>query len=229
MSKSAGFEKGYAFSPNVRTRIWNNGHSGSERQTASHPVRVFEAESRRLAETYAKSGLYPKDGTSPLWTVDWYAFRAYPLSDGVHVVRMFAESTQTAQYIASRLPKAEEERQLASRAVGFYEHGKLLREYRVNELITNPDDLKHSVKHVIWIAGETLDRTGTKFVLNTQDQNQITFNATTGEILSRGKVGLASPRMPYILAGTAVLMLLFASALAWYVRRVKIPSSIHPN
>jgi hypothetical protein len=68
----------------------------------------YRAESKRLAETYRKSGLFPKDGTTPLWTVDWYAFRAYPLSDGVHLVRLYADSTQTAHYISSRLPKAEE-------------------------------------------------------------------------------------------------------------------------
>ena len=187
---------------------------------------TYRAESRRLAATYPKSGLYPKDGTTPLWTVDWYAFRVYPLSDAVHVVRLYADSTMTAHYIAHRLPKAEEERQLAARAVGFYAHGRLVREYRLNELVTDPDELKHSVQHVIWIAGETLDhRTGTKFVLNTQDQNQITFDAATGEILSRSKIGLASPRTPYILAGTAVLTALAAVALYWFVRRVKVPGA----
>jgi hypothetical protein len=185
----------------------------------------YRAESRRLAETYRKSGLYPKDGTTPLWTVDWYSFRAYPLSDGVHVVRLHADSTLTAQYIASRLPKAEEERQLAARAVGFYANGTLVREYRVNDLVTNPDDLKHSMKHVIWIAGESLDRTGTKFVLNTQDQNQITFDALTGEVLARRQVGTASRWMPYILAVTAVLIVLSALGLVWFVRRVKVPGA----
>jgi hypothetical protein len=183
----------------------------------------YRDESKRLAATYPKSGLYPKDGTTPLWTVDWYSFRAYPLSDAVHVVRLYADSTFTAQYVANRLPEAEEERQLASRAVGFYANGNLVREYRVNDLVTNPDELKHSMKHVIWIAGEALDRTGTKFVLNTQDQNQITFDAATGEVLHRGKVGLASPRMPYILAAVAVLITLTAVGLYWFVRRVKVP------
>jgi hypothetical protein len=185
----------------------------------------YRVESRRLAETFRHSGLYSKLSATPLWTVDWYSFRTYPLADGVHLVRLFADSTQTAQYISSRLPKAEEERQLEGRAVGFYENGKLVREYRVRDLVTNPDDLKHSVKHVIWIAGEALDRTGTKFILNTQDQNQITFDAKTGEILHRGKVGTESPRMPYILAGTAGLMVLMAVGLYWFVRRVKLPVS----
>ncbi|HEY2786108.1 MAG TPA: hypothetical protein VGJ05_14160 [Fimbriiglobus sp.] len=182
----------------------------------------YREESNRLAATYPKSGLYPKDGTTPLWTVDWFAFRVYPLADAIHLVRMYADSTLTAQYVASRLPKAEEKFQLESPGVGFYERGKLLRQYRVDELVTNPEDLKHSIKHVIWIAGEVLDRTGKKFVLNTQDQNQITFDAATGEILSRGKIGLASPRMPYILTATAIAMVLFAVALAWFVRRVKV-------
>src|SRR4029079_6267294 len=106
----------------------------------------------------------------------------------------YADSTQTAHYIASRLPKAEEDRHLAAPAVGFYEAANLVRESHVRELLTDPDELKHSVKHVLWIAGEALDRTGTKFVLNTQDQNQIMFDAKTGEILSRGKIGMGSPR-----------------------------------
>ncbi len=182
----------------------------------------YRVESRRLAEAYPQSGLYPKDSTTPLWTVDWYSFQVYPLSDAIHVVRLHADSTQTAQYVASRLPKAVESYQLAAPGVGFYERGKLIRQYRVNELVTNPEDLKHSIKHVIWIAGEVLDRSGTKFILNTQDQNQITFDAATGEILSQRKIGLESPRMPYILAATAVLMILFALALAWFVRRVKV-------
>lgn len=184
---------------------------------------LYRDESRRLAATYPKSGLFPKGGTTPLWTVDWYSFRVYPLSDGVHAVRLYAESTLTAHYIANRLPKDEEDRQLSGRAVGFYANGKLLREYRVHELVTDPAGLKHSMKHVIWIAGEVLDRGGTRFILNTQDQNQITFDATTGDVLSRTRLGLASPRMPYILAGTAALTIAFAAGLVWSVRRFKPP------
>jgi hypothetical protein len=45
-----------------------------------------DAEIRRV---YPQSGLYRNDGSAaPLWTVDWYAFKVFVASDGVHLVRL---------------------------------------------------------------------------------------------------------------------------------------------
>ena len=41
-----------------------------------------------LSKRYEKSGLYQNNGsTTPLWTVDWYAYRVHIVSVGVHMVR----------------------------------------------------------------------------------------------------------------------------------------------
>src|SRR5947208_2104264 len=52
-------------------------------------VSVDSREGAALRGKYQRSGLYRNDGTvNPLWTVDWYSWRVFPASDGVHLVRV---------------------------------------------------------------------------------------------------------------------------------------------
>lgn len=83
---------------------------------------------------YTKSGLYKNDGsTIPLWTVDWCGRVLLP-SDGIHVIR----SGPWASWGGDE-------------AFSFYSRGRLLRTYRVGDLVDWPELLPHSVSHLKWL------------------------------------------------------------------------------
>jgi len=51
-----------------------------------------------LGEIYQSSGLYALGNSStPLWTIDWYAFSAAPSEDGKHLVRLGPWASSTSQ------------------------------------------------------------------------------------------------------------------------------------
>jgi hypothetical protein len=175
---------------------------------------LYVAETQKLAAKYPASGLYTNDGsTTPIFTVDWYSFRVYPANDGLHVLSIDATSTFTAQYIANTLSDEDVQKQLNAPAVVVYEKDKPIRTHLLKDLVKDPAACKRSVQHLIWLAGEAVDPSGTKLVLNTQDQNQYTFDLSSGDIISQRKTGLQSPRLPYIIAGTTAVVLLCAFGL----------------
>src|SRR5262245_49537498 len=79
------------------------------------------AKGKEVQQKYDQSGLYRNDGSrEPLWTVDGYSWKAYPASDGVHLVcvslfvhhgssppgqvlRFFANGKPTGVYTADEL------------------------------------------------------------------------------------------------------------------------------
>jgi hypothetical protein len=98
------------------------------------PKSRFVRKKPELRKRYKQSGLYRKGMPGrPLWTIDWFAWNVYPASDGHHLVRMG--------------PWASSEEDLA---VAFYRDGRLLREWKINELVKDPQSLPHSVSHFEW-------------------------------------------------------------------------------
>jgi hypothetical protein len=121
-----------------------------------------------LWQVYEQSGLYRNDGsTEPLWTVDWYAFHTIVASDGVHLIRY---GNWTSSY--------------DKEAIAFFANGKLLRTYRINQLVDIPILLPHSVSHFDWLKSDAFDDASLEFSLTTYDGNRIVFDARTGEIIS---------------------------------------------
>jgi hypothetical protein len=172
---------------------------------------------RELRTKYPASGLYRNDGsTTPLWTADWYAYAVYPADDGVHLVREDSPARATAGPIAKRPPEEKVQEQLDGPALSFLANGKVLKTYSVRELIAKPEDLPNSVTHVLWNAGLVLTRDGKRFVLMTQDAQQIIFDPETGNIISRKPAGLGNAKV-WVMRGLMAFIALFfvAAFVRW--------------
>lgn len=98
------------------------------------PTTTYARKDDKLRKRYRRSGLYRKGAPQrALWTIDWYAFQVYPASDGHHLVRMG--------------PWASSPEDLA---VAFYRDGRLLHQFKINQLVKDPISLPHSVSHFQW-------------------------------------------------------------------------------
>ena len=128
----------------------------------------FGEKTRKIREAHPVSGLYRNDGTSePLWTVDWYASGAEIYSDGVHLVR--------------HGPWAQ---RLSDEAISFFANGKLLRSYRVSDLIKDRSRLERTVSHFFWQEDVRLDDRALRYTVATVDRRCYVFDVTTGAIVS---------------------------------------------
>jgi hypothetical protein len=126
----------------------------------------FIRRDEELRQIYPKSGLYRNDGSStPLWTVDWYSFSVEVSSDGRH--------------LAKYGPWAQGYGELA---LAFYEDGKEIASYRVDQLVTIPfyPFLPHSKSHYEWLkTSENDDKQGT-LEIETMSGDRYTFNIASG-------------------------------------------------
>ncbi len=173
---------------------------------------------RTVRDKYAKSGLYRQSGelvwelNAPYAPID----NVFPAADGVHLARLEGDWWIERDYPSdtNRLPAEEETRQLAAPAVGFYANGRLVRTHPVRELLTNPSDLKHSPRFVLWAAGAVLKEDG-QFVVLTQDATRSTFDAA-GTVVARDRVGLNNPLLTKVLVASGTFAVLILGAWAWF-------------
>lgn len=143
--------------------------------------------------------------------------QVYLTADGRHVVRIEGDWWKTRAYPAGkRLPAEVEQAQLDAPAVRCFTAGKLTHEYRLRELVTNPDKLPHSPDHILWPAGAVLNADAGRFHLFTQDSNRITIDVANGEIVERTKTGIGNPLARWLLTVTVALTVALAGALVWY-------------
>jgi hypothetical protein len=173
---------------------------------------------KQLRTTYPASGMYRNDGsTAPLWTVEWYDYAVFPADDGVHLVREHG-SARLATFIGKRMPEDKAREQLDGPALSFLENGKVLKTYTVRELVTTPDELPHSLTHVMWMSDGTVTRDGRRFVLTTQDAHQVVFDLATGEVVGRKKLGLGGGQI-WVVRGLMAFVALFviAAVVRWLV------------
>ena len=123
---------------------------------------------------YSESGLYRNDGSkTPLWTVYWYAFEIDAVSDGVHLVRLGPWAGRYDQ-----------------EAITFFAYGNPLRSYKINELVTFPWLMPHTVSHFTWIAGGSLNDEKLTYILTTLHGERYVFDVTTGKIISSFRYSL---------------------------------------
>jgi len=116
---------------------------------------------------YKQSGLDKNDGSStPLWTVDWYAFEVFPSSDGEHLIRMGPWAGSTQQL-----------------ALSFHKNGKEIKNYRIKDLVHDESKLKRTASHFFWRSELKYDDKRTVLFLKTKDDQAYRFSAKTGEIL----------------------------------------------
>lgn len=174
---------------------------------------------REVRAKYPKSGYY-RDSGELVWELDApYApiDNVFPLPDGIHLARLEGDWWIERDYPAgTRLSPAEEAKQLAAPGVGFYANGKLIRTIPVSDLLSDPGDVKHSPRYVLWAAGAVLKPDG-QFVVLTQDATRISFDPKTGEILARDRVGLNNPLLPKLLVASALIATTILAVWAWFV------------
>jgi len=96
---------------------------------------------REIRLAYKRTGMYRNDGSAePIWTVDWYAHGVDLTPDGIHLIRR-------GPWAWLRDDKTPD---LDCETVSFFDNGRLLRTYRVGELVDHPDSLERSVSHYRW-------------------------------------------------------------------------------
>jgi len=122
-----------------------------------------------MRKIYKQSGLYRNDGSStPLWTVDWYAFEVFPHFDGEHLVRMGGSWTASTDHLA----------------VSFYKNGKEIKSYRIKDLVHDESQLSRIIGYLYDWRGEIkYDSINAVLFLKTLDNQAYRFSIRTGEIL----------------------------------------------
>src|SRR5947209_3027184 len=122
---------------------------------------------QRIRNTYKVSGLYLNDGsTNALWTVDWYAYRVFVPSDGIHLVRggPWARSG-------------------SDEAFTFFEYGRPVRDVKINEVVDTTVLLHHTVSHFFWAKEMKLDDSSKTFIVATLLGEKYVFDYRTGQTL----------------------------------------------
>lgn len=122
-----------------------------------------------LRQSYSQSGLYRNDGSNtPLWTVDWNANEVIVSSDGHSLVRWGPFP------VAGRFDEV---------ALEFYRDGRLLRSYRVEDLVREPSSLPETVSHYLWLKTSNYDDTIGQLSLETETGEQYRFDLQSGAIV----------------------------------------------
>jgi hypothetical protein len=117
---------------------------------------------------YTRSGMYRNDGSGvPLWTVDWYATRVDPSPDGIHAVRL--EPCPTG---------------FGGEVLGFVAGGRVLRSYRVEDLVAHPERLDRSAGYVRWLAGDRHDWGRFVYTVRTAEGRSLAFDVRSGELVA---------------------------------------------
>lgn len=157
-----------------------------------------------LRRKYPASGMYLNDGsTNPLWTVDWYSFGVDVSMDGDHIVR-HGPWPGRGEYEAE--------------AVSFFRRDKLLRTYKISELVSFPALLPHSVSHFTWQKDAYFDRANPgAYVLTTLHGETYWIDLSTGEIFD----SLRLPRIVLTSSATALFGVLVFVVLKKRVRARK--------
>lgn len=185
--------------------------------------------------------LYPLDGGFRVFSAFGVASEFFPRryvpdenlylsGDGRTVVRVEGDWWITKSYSGvKRLSPEVEQRQLESPAVSLFRDGILLKRHPLKSLIHDPLLLPHTPEHILWAGGAVLRDDTERFVLFTQDTNQITFDITTGEIVGTEKTGYGSRFGQRVIMGTLGLTLLLLLAWAFYAfrrSRVGVPAGV---
>jgi hypothetical protein len=151
---------------------------------------------REIRRIYTRSGLHRSDGSpEPLWTVDWYAHAVEVASDEVHLIR------HGLWAVLPRDRDAPLGSALDQEALSFFANGRLLRTYRIGELVDDTDLLPRSVSHFRWLDEGRLDDARSEYTLTTLDGNRFVFELHAGKIVSESRRGRPAWRGWWVLLG----------------------------
>jgi|GEM_PF-3295878 len=127
----------------------------------------------KLLLKYPTSGLYKNDGsTTPLWTAEYISWRTGITlsSDGHHMIVWGGWPSDSNSY--------------SDTALTFYEDGRLLRRYRVKDLVVYPEDLPHSASHYQWVLEYSLDDVHGLLTVEAYTHEKYVFSLSTGQPIS---------------------------------------------
>jgi hypothetical protein len=127
-------------------------------------------EAKKIRNQFLTSGLYNNQSAKPLWTVYWYSYKIYLSSDGKHLVRTGGWASQETD-----------------EAFSFFNEGKLIKTYRVNELISYVSALPHSASHFQWEKETKLNDKENMLEVTTLEGGKFSFNLENGEIINQQK------------------------------------------
>lgn len=140
--------------------------SYSSEEEPTHWIGELAAEIRAIRQKYTVGGMYRNDdSTTPIWTVDWYAYRIDVPAGGEVVVRYGSGGLETN----------------TGPALGFYRRGELIRGYDVSDLVTLPwfSDRRS------WLAEHHLNDDSRSVTVETETGDRYVFDVQTGEMISR--------------------------------------------
>jgi len=172
------------------------------------------SEAMEIRLKYPQCGLYPNDDSIvPLWTIEgmWYSHDLQLTSDGVHMI------------FVSQIAKASSEVGLV-----FYENGKIIRSYRIEELVDDWDKCevvrntnRNTQPTVCWIEKQQLDDEKLEYLLITKEGNQFLFDVTKGTVISKSSV----TRKNWTICATAFCAILIGLVfyIRWFNRRRRKP------
>jgi hypothetical protein len=161
-------------------------------------------DAQRLRAKYRTSGLYANDGsTTPLWTVDWYAYSVLVPSDGIHLIRQG--------------PWAHDR---STEAITFIAAGKTLRSYRVADLVDTTITLPHTVSHFQWAKSTVIDDASRTVTITTLNRDRYVIDFSTGNIISATRPLRISA---ITFAGLLLLMTAFLIRLKRRIRMLHLP------
>jgi len=148
-----------------------------------------------LRSTYPSSGMYKNNSTTPLWTVDWYAYDTDIPLDGDYIVR-------NGPWAGEGVFDTE--------AVSFFKNGELIKTYRVCDLVDFPALIPPSISHFEWKKSAYVEQNYPWiYVIKTVHGETFWIDVTTGEILKSRRL----PRIiliwsPIALAGVVLSIIL---------------------
>lgn len=128
---------------------------------------------KALREKYGASGLY--SGSDPVWTVDWFSYKVYLSKNGKYLVRMGPWASSGS-----------------NEAFSFFADGKLLKTYKIEDIVRDVAGLPHSVSHFEWEKNTVLYDAAGIFSASTLEGGDFIFDLATGEIRDGRKPFLPS-------------------------------------
>ena len=147
---------------------------------------------KEFEKKYPQSGLYLNDSSGTLlWPVECSRAQFILPSDGIHLIRLGQEVPW---------PWAARNYDYEFEAISFFKYGKLIRTYKINELMFLPYLLDRAWSHGLWKCKISIEKDN---ILNvsTRQGNKYTFDITTGEMVSSHQ---------FLKSTLIVLMILFS-------------------
>lgn len=167
--------------PNVPS-VWVTASDNGRSMFKMVPAKSKRIDDKVVTEREAFGVAYSvsEDGElKELWRAEgWYGYRGHLTNDGRYLVRLGPPMQEGS--IASDL------------AIAFYDQGKLLKEYKVGELLKDEQALVHTSSHYIWQPEKQTDPTGffpgmnSHFHLVMADKTSYAFDVATGAIVDTG-------------------------------------------